>query len=96
MKIVDVEPKVSAISFGGLLEKIEILRSTLRWANTLDRPNIEKLLRQSNTLRDEVMQLSDRVIVLLEGQIMGELARADFDVNTIGLLMSGVRDEVST
>jgi len=39
---------------------------------------------------DEVMELSDRIIVLLEGEIMGEVARADFDVNTIGLLMSGV------
>jgi ABC-type uncharacterized transport system ATPase subunit len=39
---------------------------------------------------DEVMQLSDRIIVLLEGEIMGEIARADFDVKTIGLLMSGV------
>lgn len=39
---------------------------------------------------DEVMQLSDRIVVLLEGEIMGEVARADFDVESIGLLMSGV------
>jgi ABC-type uncharacterized transport system ATPase subunit len=39
---------------------------------------------------DEVMELSDRIIVLLEGEIMGEVARADFNVNDIGLLMSGV------
>jgi len=39
---------------------------------------------------DEVMQLSDRIIVLLEGEVMGELTRDEFDVNTIGLLMSGV------
>ncbi|BAN00466.1 ABC transporter ATP-binding protein [Ilumatobacter coccineus] len=39
---------------------------------------------------DEVMQLSDRIIVLLEGKIMGEVARADFDINTLGLMMSGV------
>jgi ABC-type uncharacterized transport system ATPase subunit len=39
---------------------------------------------------DEVMELSDRIIVLLEGEIMGEVARADFNVNSIGLLMSGV------
>ena len=42
---------------------------------------------------DEVMQLSDRIIVLLEGEVMGELSRAEFDVNTIGLLMSGVTTE---
>jgi len=40
---------------------------------------------------DEVMELSDRIIVLLEGEIMGEVARTDFDINTIGLLMSGVK-----
>lgn len=39
---------------------------------------------------DEVMQLSDRIIVVLEGEIMGEVAREDFDINTLGLLMSGV------
>lgn len=42
---------------------------------------------------DEVMELSDRIIVLLEGEIMGEVARVDFDVHTIGLLMSGVKSE---
>jgi transcriptional regulator with PAS, ATPase and Fis domain len=57
MKI--IEPKAeSAISYGGLIEKIEILRSTLRWASTLERPQIQKLLSQCNALRDEVMQLS--------------------------------------
>ena len=41
---------------------------------------------------DEVMQLSDRIIVLLEGEVMGEVQRADFDVHSIGLLMSGVTE----
>jgi transcriptional regulator with GAF, ATPase, and Fis domain len=50
----------SAISYAGLLEKVEILRSTLRWASSLARPEIEKLLRQANLLRDEVMQLSHK------------------------------------
>ena len=50
----------SAISYAGLLEKIEIFRSTLRWASRLERPEIEKLLKQSNGLRDEVMQLSHK------------------------------------
>ncbi len=50
----------SAISYAGLLEKIEILRSTLRWASKLERAEIEKLLRQATTLRDEVMQLSHK------------------------------------
>lgn len=50
----------STLSYAGLIEKIEILRSTLRWASRLERPDIEKLLRQSNILRDEVMQLSHK------------------------------------
>jgi transcriptional regulator with GAF, ATPase, and Fis domain len=48
----------SAVSYAALLEKIEILRSTLRWAPKLERADIEKLLNQSNALRDEVLQLS--------------------------------------
>jgi transcriptional regulator with GAF, ATPase, and Fis domain len=49
-----------ALSYAGLLEKIEILRSTLRWASKLERPEIEKLLRQASSLRDEVMQMSHK------------------------------------
>ncbi len=62
MQILDQEPVQagSAISYAALIEKIEILRSTLRWAATLERPEIEKLLRQCNGLRDEVMQLSHK------------------------------------
>lgn len=59
MKIQDLK-EPSAISYGGLIEKIEILRSTLRWATTLERPQIQKLLNQCNSLRDEVMQLSHK------------------------------------
>jgi transcriptional regulator with GAF, ATPase, and Fis domain len=53
-------PRGSSMSYAGLLERLEILRSTLRWATNLDRPEIEKLLRQANAVRDEVMQLSHR------------------------------------
>ncbi|MET0217596.1 MAG: sigma 54-interacting transcriptional regulator, partial [Burkholderiales bacterium] len=61
MKILDqITHGGSAISYAGLIEKIEILRSTLRWAVRLERPDIEKLLRQSHALRDEVMQLSHK------------------------------------
>ena len=59
MKIQDLK-EPSTISYGGLIEKIEILRSTLRWANSLDRPQIKKLLAQCNALREEVMQLSHK------------------------------------
>ncbi len=61
MKILDTDTKTpAAISYGGLIEKIEILRSTLRWASSLDRTQIQKMLRQCNALREEVMQLSHK------------------------------------
>jgi transcriptional regulator with GAF, ATPase, and Fis domain len=61
MKILDQpEDSSPAISYAGLIEKIEILRSTLRWSSRLERSDIEKLLRQASALRDEVMQLSHK------------------------------------
>jgi len=68
MKILDQDPDAGsspegqwgAVSYAGLIEKIEILRSTLRWASRLDRSDIEKLQRQAGALRDEVMQLSHK------------------------------------
>ena len=68
MKILDQHPGAGSspedpwatVSYAGLIEKIEILRSALRWASKLDRPDIEKLLRQVGALRDEVMQLSHK------------------------------------
>ncbi|HTT41405.1 MAG TPA: sigma 54-interacting transcriptional regulator [Burkholderiales bacterium] len=61
MKILDQDADASStVSYAGLLEKIEILRSTLRWASRLERPDIEKLLRQAGALRDEAMQLSHK------------------------------------
>ncbi len=59
MKILDIEAE-STFTYGGLLEKIEILRSTLRWATQLDASEIQNLLRQCNELRDEVVVLSRR------------------------------------
>jgi len=62
MKILDQQPDDggSALSYAGLIEKIEILRSTLRWSSRLERADIEKLLRQASLLRDEVMQMSHK------------------------------------
>jgi transcriptional regulator with GAF, ATPase, and Fis domain len=57
MKIIGSEPEAT-ISYAALLEKIEILRSTLRWAQQLDRSQIQKLLNQSTALREEVLRLS--------------------------------------
>lgn len=61
MKILDQDIQVnSAVSYAGLLEKIEILRSKLRWSSRLERQEIEKLLKQANALRDEVMLMSHK------------------------------------
>jgi transcriptional regulator with GAF, ATPase, and Fis domain len=68
MKILDQDPEDSpgpegpraSVSYAGLIEKIEILRSALRWASRLERPQIEKLLNQAGGLREEVMQLSHK------------------------------------
>jgi len=60
MKLFDQRLGGTSISYAGVLEKIEIMRNTLRWASKLERAEIEKLLRQSNALRDEVMQLSHK------------------------------------
>jgi len=79
MKVLDQDPEAgSAISYAGLIEKIEILRSALRWATRLDRPDIEKLLRQAGSLRDEVMQLSHKerfVKAAAAGPTRGDLSR---------------------
>ena len=61
MKILDQDVDASStVSYAGLIEKIEILRSTLRWASKLERPDIERLQWQAAALRDEVMQLSHK------------------------------------
>lgn len=52
--------------YGSVLEKIEILRSQLRWADQLDQSDISKLFRQCNELRGEVIGLS-RMERLCEG-----------------------------
>lgn len=50
--------KLSTASYAGLLEKIELMRSTLRWSSSLDRQDIQKLLLQCSELSDEVMLIS--------------------------------------
>jgi simple sugar transport system ATP-binding protein len=41
---------------------------------------------------DEVMQLSDRILVIYNGRMVGELARGEATREQIGLFMAGVRD----
>ena len=37
---------------------------------------------------DEILALSDRIIVMYEGQVVGELAGADADKTILGLMMA--------
>jgi simple sugar transport system ATP-binding protein len=38
---------------------------------------------------DEILALSDRILVIYEGEIVGEFEAANADVDKIGLLMAG-------
>ncbi|WP_459129991.1 ABC transporter ATP-binding protein [Guggenheimella bovis] len=41
---------------------------------------------------DEVLDLSDRILVIYEGEIVGEMDAKDADIQTLGLLMSGSKE----
>jgi ABC-type uncharacterized transport system ATPase subunit len=40
---------------------------------------------------EELMELSDRIMVMYRGEIVGTLSRRQYDVETIGLMMTGVK-----
>ena len=44
---------------------------------------------------NEVLALSDRIVVLHAGSIAGEMAAADADPERIGLLMAGITPEAA-
>jgi ABC-type uncharacterized transport system ATPase subunit len=44
-----------------------------------------------STELDEILNLSDRIIVLYEGQVMGEVSASEADVEQLGLMMAGTR-----
>ena len=52
------------------------------------------ILLFSNEL-SEIMELSDRIGVIYEGEILETFAREDAEIDEIGLLMTGVRGEAS-
>ncbi len=41
----------------------------------------------------EVLSLSDRIMIMYEGRIVGEYAAGELDLEQIGLLMAGVSPE---
>ncbi|MCY4406999.1 MAG: heme ABC transporter ATP-binding protein, partial [Rhodospirillaceae bacterium] len=42
---------------------------------------------------DEIMSLSDRILVMFGGAIVGEVTQAEADERTLGLMMAGERAE---
>ena len=44
---------------------------------------------------DEILSLSDRILVMFEGKIMGEVLANDANERDIGLLMAGIRKEAA-
>jgi simple sugar transport system ATP-binding protein len=44
---------------------------------------------------DEILSLSDRILVMFEGRIVGELPAAEADERKLGLLMANVRPEIA-
>ncbi len=45
-----------------------------------------------STELDEIFELSDRIGVIYEGEILGEMDRKDADIESVGLLMAGNRE----
>jgi general nucleoside transport system ATP-binding protein len=44
---------------------------------------------------DEIMSLSDRILVMFDGRVLGEVEAAKADERTLGLLMAGCADEAA-
>ena len=44
---------------------------------------------------DEILSLSDRILVMFDGQIMGEILAKGANERDIGLLMAGIRKEAA-
>jgi simple sugar transport system ATP-binding protein len=44
---------------------------------------------------DEVLKLSDRIVVLYEGMVLGEFARTEAEREKLGLLMGGATAEAA-
>jgi transcriptional regulator with GAF, ATPase, and Fis domain len=57
-KLISKDLDASSAIYGSLIEKIELLRSGMRWLKGLDAAEKQKLLSQVNALRSEVMILS--------------------------------------
>ena len=63
-----------SVSFAALIEQVEIARSSLRWADTLDRRQISKLLEQLSGVREQAMKLS-HTNRFVDAQLSGKRSR---------------------
>lgn len=59
---------MTTVSLGKALERIELLRSSLRWAAHLDKTNIQTLLHQLNQVRNDLLMLSRQEIMSKTGR----------------------------
>jgi simple sugar transport system ATP-binding protein len=48
-----------------------------------------------STELDEILALSDRIVVMYEGRVVGSVAAEQADVNEIGLMMAGTSQSAS-
>lgn len=53
------------------------------------------ILLISNDL-DEILELSNRIIVMYKGRIVGEMTREDVDLDALGMMMIGKNDKMAT
>ena len=44
---------------------------------------------------DEILSLSDRILVMFNGEMMGEISAEEADERKIGLFMAGIQEEVA-
>ena len=49
-----------------------------------------------STELEEILDLADRIVVIVNGRIVGEMPNVDVDVERLGLLMTGADDESVT
>ena len=64
----------------------------IRWGDFVDKMNEQAVLLVSLEL-DEVMTVSDRILVMYEGEIVGELDPKTTTVEELGLYMAGAKKE---
>jgi simple sugar transport system ATP-binding protein len=48
-----------------------------------------------STELEEILELSDRIVVMSRGRVIGELDRSEATSERLGLLLGGVADDVS-